>query len=91
MTQSQMMIDMFRAFENREQSRQVKPKSKAMRMTFVRHIGQPLDQIPKGYFRWVVGNVPGLEPTLAGAIDKAIKGEQIPEDVANDIHDVDQP
>ncbi len=90
MSQSQM-IEVFRAFEKREQRRQVKPRSRAMRMTFGKYIGQPLDQIPRGYLRWVVGNVPALEPTLADAIDKAITGEPIPEDVANDIHDVDQP
>lgn len=90
MSQSQM-IEVFQAFEKLEQRRQVKPKSKAMRMTFGKHIGRPLDQIPKGYLRWVVGNVPGLEPTLADAIDKAIRGEPIPEDMANNIHDFDQP
>jgi hypothetical protein len=82
-SQSQLLIDVFRAFEKREQRRKVTPKSNAMRMTFGKYIGQPLDQIPRGYLRWVVGNVPSLEPTLAEAIDKAIKGEAIPEDVVS--------
>ena len=87
MNQSEMMIDVFRAFEGREQHRKVKPKSNAMRMTFGKYIGQPLDQIPKGYLRWVVGNVQSLEPTLADAIDKAIKGEAIPDEVVNNNDD----
>jgi hypothetical protein len=90
-SQSQLLIDVFRAFEQREQRRKVKTKAKsnAMRMTFGKYIGQPLDQIPRGYLRWVFGNVPGLEPTLADAIDKAIKGEAIPEDVvSSDLEDL---
>jgi hypothetical protein len=86
-SQSQLLIDVFRAFEKREQRRKVTPKSNAMRMTFGKYIGQPLDQIPRGYLRWVVGNVPRLEPTLADAIDKAIKGEAIPEEVENNDRD----
>lgn len=88
MSQSQVMIDVFQAFERREQRRQVKSKSNAMRMTFGKYIGQPLDQIPKGYLRWVAGNVQSVDPTLANAIDKAIKGESIPDEVV--IHDDDQ-
>lgn len=84
MSQSQLLIDVFRAFEKREQRRKVKPKSNAMRMTFGKYIGQPLDQIPRGYLRWVVGNVPSLEPTLADAIDKAVKGEAVPDEAVND-------
>jgi hypothetical protein len=83
-SQSQLLIDVFRAFEKREQRRKVKPKSNAMRMTFGKYIGQPLDQIPRGYLRWVVGNVPSLEPTLADAIDKAVKGEAVPDEAVND-------
>ena len=74
------MIDVFRAFERREQRRQVRSKSN----------GLPLDQIPKGYLRWVAGNVPSLEPTLADAIDKAIKGEAIPDEMVNNDSDDDQ-
>ena len=88
MSHSQTMIDVFRAFEKREQRRQLKPKSNAMRITFGKYIGQPLDQIPKGYLRWVVANVPHLEPTLAEAIDMAIRGEAIPDDVVIDFHPV---
>lgn len=47
MSQSQLLIDVFRAFEKREQRLKVKPKSNAMRMTFGKYIGQPLDQIPR--------------------------------------------
>jgi hypothetical protein len=82
------MIDTFQAFEKRQKRQQAKPRSKAMRMTFGNHIGQPLDQIPKGYLRWVVGNVTDLEPTPAEAIGKAIAGEPIPEEVVIDAHDM---
>ncbi|WP_171472655.1 putative quorum-sensing-regulated virulence factor [Frigoriglobus tundricola] len=49
-------------------------------MTFGKYLGRPLDQIPRGYLRWVAANVAGLDPALADAIGKAISGQPIPEE-----------
>lgn len=79
MTQTHM-IDLFREFEARELRQKPSPPSWAMRMTFGKHLGRPLDQVPRGYLRWVAANVAGLEPALADAIGKAISGQPVPDE-----------
>jgi hypothetical protein len=73
------MLEVFRAFEARELRQQPSPPSRAMRMTFGKHLGRPLDQVPRGYLRWVAANVAGLDPALADAIGKAISGQPVPD------------
>jgi len=73
-------IEVFRAFEASELRQKHSPPSRAMRMTFGKHLGRPLDQVPRGYLRWVAANVAGLDPPLADAIGKAISGQPIPDE-----------
>ncbi len=79
MTQTHM-IEVFRAFEARELRHKPTLPSRAMRMTFGKHLGRPLDQVPRGYLRWVAANVAGLDPALADAIGKAISGQPAPDE-----------
>lgn len=78
---SKLMAEVFRAFESKLQTEDRKPPSRAMRMTFGKYLGVPLDQVPRGYLRWVLANVMPVEPTLADAIRKAVAKEPVPDDV----------
>lgn len=82
-----MMIDVYKTFEERERRRKPVPPSRAMRITFGKYVGRPLDQIPRGDLRWVAANVVGIEPVLADAIARAINSEAIPDDVYIPDHD----
>ncbi len=79
MTQAHM-IELFQEFEARQLREKPTPPSRAMRMTFGKHLGRPLDQVPRGYLRWVAANVAGLDPALTDAIGKAISGQPVPDD-----------
>ncbi|MBY0459436.1 MAG: DUF3820 family protein [Gemmataceae bacterium] len=79
MTQTHM-IELFREFEARELRHKPPPPSRAMRMPFGKHLGRPLDQVPRGYLRWVAANVAGLDPAFADAIGKAISGQPVPDE-----------
>lgn len=73
-------IEVFRAFEARELRQRPSSPSRAVRMTFGKYLGRPLDQVPRGYLRWVAANVAGLDPALADAIGKAISGQPVPDE-----------
>lgn len=81
------MAELFREFESRLHNNVPKPPSRAMRMTFGKHLGVPVDQVPRGYLRWVAANVPNVEPVLAHAIQKVISGEAVPDDVLVNVAD----
>ncbi len=76
-----LMAELFKDFESRLLNEKLKPPSRAMRMTFGKYLGTPIDQVPRGYLRWVRANISAIEPVLADAIQRAIAKEEVPDDV----------
>jgi hypothetical protein len=46
-------------------------------MPFGKHQGKPLDQIPRGYLRWVLAEC-DLLPDLQADIEAVVRGEPLP-------------
>lgn len=54
-----------------------------MTMPFGKHHGVPLDEVPKGYLRWLKENVP-LRTSLARAVEAVLAGHPAPEEEEDD-------
>jgi uncharacterized protein (DUF3820 family) len=83
--QTILMKEVYADFERKLMREKPIRRTGAALMSFGKYIGRPVDTVPRGYLRWVLANVEDLEPSLARAIDMAVKQQPVPAEAAAEV------